>query len=556
MNWEKFNIFNFSDRKFLWTFVIAAVIFYLPLLIWNEWPQRDVAGRYAPMAEAFARGDFKYAFHPRCQMMLPLCAGIVRTLTGVGGLMACKISALIFFILAVFPLFDLAKTVFNRRIAIGAATLYLFCFHIIEEMVVTGVRDALKIFFLMWMTRQLLMVVRERDVLRHYLGLGAACGLSACVRAEMFFIALAVLFISGVLDGLKHRWMGRFSAGLLCAAAGLSIEVLVNWAVCGYAVPCSRFITLFRQYLHTDPTLGKFYLYALLPMFPLYLALCRITVFMLTDPRRKKLLAALTAVAAVVLVVYIVRNTTVKVSGLAKFFRGIHNGLTPVFYPPAILGILTVLWQRRWTNAQWWLAALFLLFNGLVIGQVIFHDRYYYVAARYLMPAAPLLLPWSAIGIWTLWQLVIFSRVPHPRAVAGMAVGVAIALSLYLSYRTEILNHCRRKEINDWKTIHELVGQFSGIRKTFCRPAVDPACCKSNERPLICADKIGYYSIAPYVGGFSCAGDPAEADFLIVPADLNQTWVRRYFGVKRPVRKFRRPIKSRRGDIQIWQVVR
>lgn len=45
-------------------FILFSVIAYVPLLCLTDIPVRDVAHRYAQMADAFARGDFSYAFHP------------------------------------------------------------------------------------------------------------------------------------------------------------------------------------------------------------------------------------------------------------------------------------------------------------------------------------------------------------------------------------------------------------------------------------------------------------------------------------------------------------
>ena len=558
MGWEKLNIFTFSDKKFMWSFVIAAVLLYTPLLILNEWPQRDTVFRYAPMAEAFARGDFQYAFHPRCQMMLPLCAGIICTLTGVSGLMACKISALIFFIVAALPLFSLAKPIFGRKIAIGAVILYLFCFHIIEEMVVTGVRDTLKIFFLLWMSKEFLTVFRERDSWSCYLRLGAACGLSICVRGEMLFIAVPILFLCGVLDGMRHRWLRRFAACLSCAVAGASVEILINLAVSGYAVPSGRFVPLFQGLFHTDPTLGNFYLYAVLPTIPIYLAACHITVFMLRDPLRKKLLAAIAVLSAVAVAVYIIKVTPLNPDhGISHFLRSIHNGCAPVFYPPALLGVLAILWQRRWDAAQGWILTLFLLFDLLVIGQIIFHDHCYYVSSRYLLPAVPLFLPWSAVGIATLWALLKYdNRIPFARTIATGAVIFAIGLSIYLSYRTELLNRRRPREVSDWQTIQDLKRQLPAKDKYFYKPPMDVLYYRSNTGPVVFSYRIGYYSVAAYLAGCSETNDPGEADFIITSASIGARGMRKKFKINRPIRKIGKPIPSRRGKLVILKIVK
>ena len=47
-----------------WCFLLL-VLLSLVFILTDIFPQRDVACRYAPMADAFRDRDFTYAFHPR-----------------------------------------------------------------------------------------------------------------------------------------------------------------------------------------------------------------------------------------------------------------------------------------------------------------------------------------------------------------------------------------------------------------------------------------------------------------------------------------------------------
>ena len=59
----------------------------------------DPCARYAPMADAFARGDFYYAFHPRFGVLFSILSGTLSLLTGLDGIYAVQVAA--YFLMAV-----------------------------------------------------------------------------------------------------------------------------------------------------------------------------------------------------------------------------------------------------------------------------------------------------------------------------------------------------------------------------------------------------------------------------------------------------------------------
>ena len=84
-------------KSILATAIIAAALFS-GIAVWlNYLPLRDVATRYAPMAEAFAEGNFAYAFHPRVPPLQVICGGVVAWIFRCNGFIALKtVSALWF----------------------------------------------------------------------------------------------------------------------------------------------------------------------------------------------------------------------------------------------------------------------------------------------------------------------------------------------------------------------------------------------------------------------------------------------------------------------------
>ena len=77
-------------------FLPLCGLLVLGTLLWlNPIPADDTATRYAPMAQAFAEGDWFYAFHPHSGVFFPALSGGIAWLTGVDGFRACQVAALL-----------------------------------------------------------------------------------------------------------------------------------------------------------------------------------------------------------------------------------------------------------------------------------------------------------------------------------------------------------------------------------------------------------------------------------------------------------------------------
>lgn len=104
----------------LWlSFSVSACLFY-PVMM------SDPVCRYAPMAEAFAVGDWNLAFHPRFGVLFQTLAGCVVALTGLDGDKALQIIAFGLQALSLVPVWCLFRKIFGGRIAWWAAMLCFF----------------------------------------------------------------------------------------------------------------------------------------------------------------------------------------------------------------------------------------------------------------------------------------------------------------------------------------------------------------------------------------------------------------------------------------------
>ena len=131
-----------AGHKSIALFLLALAL-GLGLAAINVFPAPDVATRYAPMAEAFAAGEWNYAFHPRIPMLHQTLAGCFCWLFGISGFAGCRLAAVLVFALCVFPLYSLFRLVWNERVAWIGTFLYVICAEL-QQIAGEGLRDNLK----------------------------------------------------------------------------------------------------------------------------------------------------------------------------------------------------------------------------------------------------------------------------------------------------------------------------------------------------------------------------------------------------------------------------
>lgn len=105
----------------LLTVVAIAIGFAFPS------PTVDTLCRYAPMADAVAKGNWAEAFHPRFGVGFPLLAGGFSWLTGWDGHESCVALSMLGWALATIPLFRLARCVAGPMTAWFAVALLVVC---------------------------------------------------------------------------------------------------------------------------------------------------------------------------------------------------------------------------------------------------------------------------------------------------------------------------------------------------------------------------------------------------------------------------------------------
>ncbi|MBR1951769.1 MAG: glycosyltransferase family 39 protein, partial [Lentisphaeria bacterium] len=188
--------FKKHEVCFVCCIFVLTILLYLLQIFLRDAVLRDVALRYAPMAECFAAGDFRYAFHPRVQSLHPLISGCICYISGCSGFTGVQLSSLLFFGLCVFPLYNLLKTVFDRKVA-GWGTLLLPLASQVAAISVSGLRESHKMFALLLITLGVVTVFKERERYRGYLLTGIGCGLAFCIRTDLVLPSLCLLSGTG-----------------------------------------------------------------------------------------------------------------------------------------------------------------------------------------------------------------------------------------------------------------------------------------------------------------------------------------------------------------------
>lgn len=108
----------------------------------------DTLSRYAPMAEAFARGEWVQAYHPRFGVLFPTLSGVFAWLLPIDGVQATQIAGTLFWVAAAYLAWLLAKHLFDEKTGLFAAIL-VFISPELSNYAMDGLREGGKAFALL-----------------------------------------------------------------------------------------------------------------------------------------------------------------------------------------------------------------------------------------------------------------------------------------------------------------------------------------------------------------------------------------------------------------------
>lgn len=480
-----------------WRF--PCLIFVLSLLLCaflsslNDIPERDVAGRYAVMAEAFAAGDWDYAFHPRIPPLMPCCAGVVVWLTGCSGFVAAKTVSILFFAACIFPLYGIFLRTFNENIARWGCVLLMFSSHLLR-IAVSGLRDSSKGLAIIIACYAILCIWQQRTRLAGYLWCIAGAVLLTLTRGDCVLYAVLFLAAAFIFELYRQRsfflpWRTilAFILYLFC----LSPQLTYNYRMIGYPVPEVRYGMI----------LNRFERWSGVNIFYNPDAVIKLPDMQTKEEMSVKTLCAAGSTAAASSNIF-GDSSPVPQNGysVTEFIDSLFKGFYPYFFLFAVPVIVMRIYRRDWKVEESILLAILLGHAFLIVIQIIIFDNCLYVSRRYLIPVAPVAFGWSAIGMLVIWGW-LRSKIPvlEKRAAAPLVfAGCAIAL-LADSAGPVIKDYTScKKNTERMATIQvaELIRKDFGGRAERINRGLVYFTYRSNRSPLIISDLpvVGYWS--------------------------------------------------------------
>lgn len=507
------------DKIIIFSAIILALIFICTGFYFTDIPLRDVANRYAPMTEAFASGNFKFAFHPNFQPLTTIVAGGVAFITGVDGFTALKIGSAIWYFAGMFLLYHLVRLIYpeQRKIAVFSLLLYAI-FPTLLHMAFAGLRESAKTFLLLLSAVSLLRIYLAPDKKINYFLLGIASGLSVIAKSDLTITGIFILF-AGVFIECRHRMKPQYSLIAFVPFFLLAFpHVCLNYRLFGVAVPDARYAAIWQNLTGKLPTLPDFITAAAV----LSAAVCGAAFIASWALKRIKARHIFSALGVVFAVSVIYTALSLKSSSeeiydyINSFFEGFYDflGLFVLFY-------LVVRSSFRKLEHSWIVVLSVICANALCnILPILLYERKLFISSRYLHPALPLLFGFFIFGINDVYRLImkyIGRKYAFPLLVC---VSVAIAGGMiFHTFQPTIRDHTRKRNIRQRQKVFELVktikDDYRGKRYMDMEP--NRHYYVSQLRPKLYFIDDNKISTAAYLSGGSIAWIAGNADYIVSP---------------------------------------
>ena len=535
-----------------WLFFLATLLLAVPLAYFADIPERDIATRYAPMAEAFAAGKWAYAFHPRIPILYPALCGMLVWIGGITGFAAAKILSAGCFTASVFPLFSVMKRIFGEKIATGALLVYIVNPFLLR-LAGTGLRENMKCLLLILIVHAIFLIREDPDLFSRYLYLGLAAGVVMITRSEMILFCGLVLFgvmfwearwsLDAVRDGFeqdpaKKRYVPvpyRSLAGTLLAAGLVFLPAIVNHAVFGLATPEIRYLQIFEKMFGRAPTLIDAALIAGLTPFAMA-AVTKLLARVLAGKSLKPILTICGGMFVAGLAFLFIRQMLRADSEIMKeFFITFERAFDPLWTVPALIGMTFRLRDHVFSSGERLLLAFIAVHTGVITAQILFYDRTLTFSMRYLLPVSPLGFGWTFCGI-TIVAGLLARYLPHVSLRAALNV-------LLIAYVLGALFHCLGPILKDYfeprhKAVRNGTLQLAALFRAnppahsqTAAPKFDLINYESCAAPGMYFEDNSKYIVSAYLAGGRCVRTPQNADFYVVEtievpvAPPDNTWI-------------------------------
>ena len=472
------------------------------------------------MAEAFASGDLRFAFHPRIPPLQPFCGGIVAKCFGVDAFLGLKIASVAWYLAGGVLIWLLFRTVHptDRKVALFGTVLYFF-FPYMFHMAYSGLRESAKCTLLILLALALVRVWREQSRRRDYLLLGIAAGLGALIRMESLAIGLFCIFCAAIFEsssgGLPVR--SFFSAAI--ALTFTAANALVNHHFFGHAMPDSHFAMLFMRHFGRAAEPGDVLSAAVLIAVLLPLAAYAAARLFRRVPVGYFWGAAL-FFFAIITVFAVLTGIDRGVPGKAGgFVISLLEGCYYFVVPMALVHVGSRLFLRKFTRAEH--AVLIVAAAGILlcILQIHIFDRKLYVSSRYLFPATPLFFGFFLLG-WEDFYRWFSPFLPKWLAALGLAASIGGFAFMYAYHLPQPLyrGYRAKSHVADNAAIAEIC-RLVRSDKLPLHPretVLSPWTYRGRRSPKFWFQVYPKISVAAYFMGGSVVESASEADYIVM----------------------------------------
>lgn len=200
----------------------------------------DCINRYAPMAEAFAEGNWQESFHPRFGFLFQVLTGAAVFVTGLRGDAACSLVGVVGWLLCMIPLYLVVRHVFDERTAKAVVVLYV----VAPTPFAWALRGLRESYRLLGSLLMIWGVMRCSAKMRGGLAAAAAGALVlAGIRADTMAVAGVLSLAYAIADRFRLRTWVLFA----WLALALQPSCLLVWRWTGWWIPASQYIPVIEK---------------------------------------------------------------------------------------------------------------------------------------------------------------------------------------------------------------------------------------------------------------------------------------------------------------------
>ncbi len=419
---------SFLKKHPLWISYAAGIVIAIIFLAGNTHEiYRDQAAYYAPMAEAFAHGDWAEAFPPDIPILTSMLAGLL-VYCGLSSLTALMAVGAAFHIATLYPLNRLLCLVLSERMAALGCFLFIISPKVIRFNCM-GLPDSGRTFFLVALVLVLAEYLRRPGVSWAVWG-GVIAGALSLVRSE----GLVYAGVAGVvfLYPAWRQWRietdkaaARYQiqkALVYCITFGVMTLCVIaprlygNYQTTGLPVCDTRHVSFLKQMLHI--------------------------------PTKKKQPG--TEINRLQTQLYVHVDSPVQAAPPRRTFFNLGDllndwvrGSYELYLCLAAVGLVLLLWRREW-RAEHTLCVIFMAVTVLIFAPLVVAYRYFLVNVPLMMPFT--VLPLAEVGKYG-------SRFRYFRAAALIALAV-LAVAQTVNATSVFRDPSRECEVGRWIASH------------------------------------------------------------------------------------------------------